>query len=223
MGKYMVVIYDIDGTFLDSFPTGFACCKEVAAANGWSMNDDIVEIIYANWGSPTHIIVEKCWPGADYRPLQKALNDASRSYPPPPLFPGVYETVRFLKRRVAQHVFTGQYRVSAMPILTHHGIVDCFARVITRSDVKATKPDPEGLENIIVPIEKCLGCDRDVFLLVGDNHYADGESAKAAGIDFLAVAESVNVGRKRIVANGILDSMIIDRFSDLPAWLGLSP
>jgi phosphoglycolate phosphatase-like HAD superfamily hydrolase len=220
MGKYMFVIYDVDGTFLDSFPTGFACCKEVAAANGWLMNDDIVEIIYANWGSPTRIIVEKCWPGADPRPLQKALDDASLIQPPPPLFPGAYETLRFLKRRVGQSIFTGQHRKSVIPILAHHRIADCFARVITKSDVKKTKPYPEGLEKLIVPIEKCLGCDRDAFLLVGDNHYADGESAKAAGIDFLAVAESVNVTRESLLAHGVPNSMIIDRFSDLSGFLG---
>jgi phosphoglycolate phosphatase-like HAD superfamily hydrolase len=220
--RYMVVINDVDGTLVDSFPTGFECCRTVARENGWPMNDAVTEIIFANWGSPTRLIVEKCWPGADYRPLQKALNDASRLSPPPPLFPGAYETVRFLKRRVVQHVFTGQYRVSAMPILVRHGILDCFGRVITKSDVKKTKPDPEGLEKLIVPYEKILGYDRDAFLLVGDNVYADGESAKAAGIDFLAVAESINVSRGFFLARGIPDSMIIDRYSDLPGFLGFS-
>lgn len=123
---------------------------------------------------------------------------------------------------MGQHVFTGQYRVSAMPILAHHGIVNCFGRIITKSDVVKTKPHPEGLEKLIVPYEKLLGFDRDVFLFVGDNVYADGESAKAAGIDFLAVAESVNVTREFFLARGVPDSMIIDRYSDLPGFLGFS-
>jgi len=219
MKKYRVLILDMDGTFVDSFPAGFGCCLGVARANGWLIDEATTEIIKDNWGSPTDIIVDKCWPGANYRLLQKALNDSSRVIPPPPLFPGASETLRLLKYRVDMCLNTGRRRDGAMPVLAHYGLMDCFARVVTKTDVRVTKPHPESLERLIVPYEKGLGFGRDAFLFVGDNPFADGECAKAAGIDYLAVAESSNVTRRLLAKYEVPDSMIIDRFRDLPDWL----
>jgi phosphoglycolate phosphatase-like HAD superfamily hydrolase len=212
----------MDGTFLDSFPSWFECCLGVAHAHGWLIDDRIVKIIQDNWGAPTALIVDKCWPGVDHWLLQKALNDPKRMMPPPPLFPGAFEVLWLLKDRADLYMNTGLRRERVVPVLAHHGLMDCFSRLSTRSDVKTTKPSPEGVERLIAPLERKLGYGRDLFLFIGDNHYTDGECAKAAGIDFLAVAESANVGRKILIENGVPDAMIIDKFRDLPAWLGIT-
>ena len=217
MSKYDVLIFDLDGTIVDSFPDGLACCLRAARKNDWPVSSETIETIRENWGISTDRLVQMCWPKNNWRIMQTALNDFNMNAPPPPLFPDVAKTLASLSQ--GRYIFTGRLRNGTMPLLAHHGLTDMFNRIMTRSDVFATKPDPEGLEKLIVPLEYALGYKRSGMLLVGDGYYSDGECARAAGIDFLASAESENVSRIFFRRKGISDEWIIDRFSDLPAWL----
>jgi phosphoglycolate phosphatase-like HAD superfamily hydrolase len=218
MPKYDVLILDVDGTFINSYPDFLKCMIRLAERNSWPTDERVTTAIGQNFGVPTDAFARACWPDADIDliVLQAAL-DRFNEEVLPPLFVGALEVFDALKRDL--HICTGRLRSSVMPLLAHHEIGHHFIRIVTRSDVKRCKPHPEGIERIIVRAQDHGTTERERFLMVGDSWESDGKCASAAGIDFLAVAESGHVSRRHFRERGIEDSMIIDRFRDLPDWL----
>jgi len=217
MSKYDVLFFDLDGTIIDSFPAFFAMCLAVARNNGWTTTDETSELIKEEWGVRTDLFATRCWPGVDWKILQTEFNAFNKKAIDLPLFPETLETLAAL--RGDKYIVTGRLRNGTIPALQYHGLLDFFSRVITRTEVRHNKPDPEGLELIIQPLERKLGLPRERMLMVGDGYYSDALCAAAADIDFLAVAESSNLSRGHFIKNGVPATMIIDRFRDLPEWL----
>lgn len=220
MPKYQALILDIDGTFVDTYPSFFECMLATAEKNGWPIDGKAIAAIGQNFGVPTDCFARACWPDTeiDLVILQAAF-DIFNETVMPPLFDGVHET--FDKLRHDVHICTGRLRRPAVALLAHHEIFHRFIRVVTRSDVSRCKPDPEGLLKIIDYAER-YRIPREHILMVGDCWESDGRCADAAGIDFLAVAESAHAPRQGFLDRGVPERMIIDRFRDLPDWLAAS-
>ncbi len=84
-------------------------------------------------------------------------------------------------------LWTSNMRSTVEPILKEKGMFDIFETLVTKSDVRLTKPYPEGFSLIFNPDKH----DKKDFLLIGDSHNDEG-AAKAVGIDFYCVLDSAN-------------------------------
>lgn len=221
MPKIRHIIFDSDGTLIDSFWEGFSRTLIAALQRGWPLDLEIFREFAALWGSPTTTIIERCWPKhATIEELHKIWR-AVNSEVVNGAFPRIDRALSELDAMgISQHVFSGRGRASLIRDLSANDLRRYFTRVISANDVCVLKPDPEGINLIVAPYER-IGLNRDQFAFVGDGYISDRECAKAAGIKFIAVTESVNVKRERFLDSGVPENDIIASVRDLPRWLSL--
>jgi pyrophosphatase PpaX len=100
------------------------------------------------------------------------------------IYPGMAEALRYFHDQgVRQYVVTTKFHRSADPSLRHFGLLECFDGIIALEDVKKPKPDPEG---ILLALSKQPW--KRAFM-VGDNP-TDIEAGKNAGIETIGVSYS---------------------------------
>jgi pyrophosphatase PpaX len=122
------------------------------------------------YGLPPHLLTE----------MQEAVNAEMRALlPNVPLFDDATEMLKGLR---AQHkqvaLITTSLRHHLELVVRRHGIEDLFDLIVTSEDVKAHKPDPEGINFAV----SHLGAVKSKTIMLGDSGF-DLLSAKNAGID----------------------------------------
>lgn len=132
------------------------------------------------------------------------------------IFPGADGVLRLLKSRGFRiGMLTNSGRVAASLSLTRWGMRDFFELVLTRDDVEAMKPRPEGLTEAV----RMLGVQPDRACYIGDSLY-DVVAAKAAGMKSVAVSTG-NYTAERLRGGGA--DYVISALSELPKVLGIQP
>jgi pyrophosphatase PpaX len=102
-------------------------------------------------------------------------------------FPGMIELLRFLKGlNLNLAIVTNNSRASLEMGLKHLGIEDLFHLTLSRDEVKATKPDPDGLLEVL----RTFNVEPHEAIFIGDTDN-DILAAKAAGIRSAMVAWSI--------------------------------
>jgi HAD superfamily hydrolase (TIGR01549 family) len=128
-------------------------------------------------------------------------------------FPGAEEVLRRLKSRGFRlGLLTNSGRAAASLTLTRWGLQGFFELVLTRDDIEAMKPRPEGL----LKAARMLGVQPRHACYVGDSVY-DVMAAKAAGMKSIAVATG-NYAAERLKDEGA--DYVIPSLSELPKILG---
>lgn len=103
------------------------------------------------------------------------------------LLPGALDLLRFLRGAGVKLGVVSSKRSSILKeTLEFLGVLELLDYVVGGEQVKAPKPDPEGLERGIA----ALGADRDRVLYCGDT-VIDAGTAQNAGVDFCAVLGGV--------------------------------
>jgi phosphoglycolate phosphatase len=102
--------------------------------------------------------------------------------------PAVIDLLR--KNSIRLAIVSTKYRYRIERILSRYRLTDRFEVVIGGEDVRAMKPDPQGL---LLALDK-LGCRPGEALYVGD-HPVDAEAAQQAGVPFLAVLTGTHPAR----------------------------
>lgn len=100
------------------------------------------------------------------------------------IYPGMIEALRYFHDQgVRQYVVTTKFHRSADPSLRHFGLLDWFDGIIALEDVKKPKPDPEGIRMALSkqPWKRAF--------MVGDNP-SDIQAGKNAGIATIGVTYS---------------------------------
>ncbi len=130
------------------------------------------------------------------------------------VFPGVERVLRSLKSR-GFHIglLTNSGRAAASLTLTRWGLEDFFDLVLTRDDIEAMKPRPEGLTKAV----GMLGVRPDQAFYIGDSLY-DVIAAKGAGVKSIAVATG-NYTADRLQSEGA--DYVITALTQLPKVLGV--
>jgi phosphoglycolate phosphatase len=109
----------------------------------------------------------------------------------------------------ATAIWTNNDRVVADFVLDRFGLLRHLDLVVTRDDVTALKPDPDGLR---VVRERWPGARH--IVMVGDA-WVDGIAAQAGGIPFIAYrADTAELDRRGVVVTAYISSLL-----DLPAAL----
>jgi phosphoglycolate phosphatase len=106
-------------------------------------------------------------------------------------------------------VWTNNDRVVADYVLGRFGLLPHLDLVVTRDDVRALKPDPDGLRVI-----RARWPDAEHVVVVGDS-WVDGAAAQAGGVPFIAYRpDHDELARRGVTATAVIASLL-----DLPAAL----
>jgi len=102
-----------------------------------------------------------------------------------------------------------RYRIEM--VLEREGLTECFSTIVGAEDVSEFKPDPQGVKMAMTR----LAVAHDDLLYVGDSE-VDAETAKRAGVPFVAVTSGVT---PKAAFDVHPKHAVLDSVADLPAWL----
>ena len=188
MGDFAAVLWDLDGTLIDSEPLWIAGEHELAESHGeaWTQEDGLA-LVGNSLIESAHYIKKRL--GSDMAPeeivdflVQRLARDLTREIP---WRPGAVELVNALDAAsVPQAVVTMSYEPIARPVAD----VLPFAAVVTGDQVTHGKPHPEPY----LRAAELLGVDAADCLAIEDSG-TGATSANAAGCHVLVVPHFVNV------------------------------
>ena len=200
------VLFDPDGTILDSFQAHLAIYRATLARFGIALDARRLRRYYSpNWNefyrrvglAPEH------WEAASVEWLREAA-----THEPQP-FPGVAAALQRLSRRFRLGVVTGGSGPRVRADLARGGITGSFEVVVTADDVREPKPAPEGLQLAL----RTLDVAPHQALYVGDTE-SDYDFSRAAGVVFVAVASGFSrLGDRARYAR-------LEAVTELPRFLG---
>lgn len=173
------VLFDFDGTLLDSFPGHFRAYQVMFAHFGIPVTQESFFAVYSpNWLETYRRVglPRERWDEADRVWMAEALRHA------PPLFSGAVDVLAQLARRWPLGLVTSGSKTRVLGDLERTGLAGRFAVVVTGGDVQRPKPDPQGLELALAE----MGVAPGEAVYVGDA-LADFEMASAAGVPFIGI------------------------------------
>lgn len=186
-GDYEAVIFDLDGTLVDSMPAHFAAWTE--ALGQFNVPKDVFpeDVFYSMGGRPTKdIVVELNGEfGLNIDPADVAIAKREaflNMIDKVEMNEDVVSYAQSLRGKVPMAIATGGTRVVAEKTLQAVGISDLFDEVVTASDVTCGKPAPdifiEAANRLEVDPKKCL---------VLEDAPAGIMAAQGAGMDVVTV------------------------------------
>lgn len=176
MSKIAGIIFDMDGTLVNSSKVIFEGYQFALAPWGIALNKQQIESIRAkkgetlfeDWGLSVQESLE-----AVGRMNRYCQEEALRSE----LFPGIATMLSELYRKqIPMAIWTGRNTEAAKNLLEKQQIIHFFSPIIGSSCVEQNKPHPEG----IIRIAKQWGLSIQSLLMIGD-HDHDIEAGAAAG------------------------------------------
>lgn len=188
------VLFDLDGTLVDSLPEIHHGLVELAREMGWpepGMEDSAAMI-----GRGARVLVERYMAFAHRTGdvdelLSKLIGHWARSGGRNiGFYPGVLDGIRELRRNgVKTALVTNKYRDLTLDFLKEHGIEDLFDTVVAGDDCENPKPARDMLDRALSE----LGVDRFHAVMVGDSRN-DALAARAAGVTAVLVETGYNEG-----------------------------
>lgn len=218
MTKTKAILFDLDGTLIDSAPDLAAAVNATMEELGRASYDEATIRTWVGNGATTLIgralsADRRIDPALDERLWREALSVFMDHYrcricDKTVLYPDVEEVLRHLKDRgYEMGVVTNKPSEFVAPILEKLGIDAFFKTVLGGDDLPVKKPDPLPL---IVAMER-LGVKPDTTVMVGDSEN-DIIAAKRAGVFAVGVTWGYNYGEE-IAASG--PDAVIDDFKAL--------
>lgn len=194
-----LVVYDLDGTLVDSAPQIAAAVNAMLADLGLPPRSP--EEIRCYIGDGVETLARRAVAGdlegaveptLAERALARLLEHYARiDVRATPLFPGVRDTLSELGALgVRQACLTNKNRAFTEPLLDALDLARHFDLVVCGDDLPRRKPDPAPLRHILAR----LGVAPERALFVGDSA-VDVATARAAGVPVAAVRHGYNHGR----------------------------
>lgn len=213
--KIKVVVFDNDGTLLDSSHGGLENLKRAAAELGFPISSETEKTLKQNWGHPTKKVL-----AMGLQVDEEIIDKISRGWEvwdakfPHCLVRGARETLADnLATGVRNAMLTARHEESIQRLLREQGIHEYFSSVFGVGSSAHHKPDPRAFE---VVFEKC-GVTPDEVVFVGDTP-VDFMCGRDAGVEVVAVLTSFHT-REDARACGIPEENIIPSVAEFPAWL----
>lgn len=211
-----LVIFDCDGTLVDSQHLIVACMGEAFASLGRAAPTSEATLAIVGLSLSEAFAALTAADDPDIPTLVEAYKSAfhnQRLKPgnTEPLYAGAREAVEWLAAEgVALGIATGKSQRGVRIVLTHHGLYDRFATVQTAEDAPS-KPHPAMIEQAMAAV----GVSPRDTVMIGDTTY-DIDMAHAAGV--AAIGVSWGYHPPDALAR-LKPRAMIDRYADLPAVL----
>ncbi|MSR42014.1 MAG: HAD family phosphatase [Phycisphaerales bacterium] len=206
-------IFDLDGTLVDSYDAHYLAWREVSASHAVEIS---VDDYYRHFGRRNEDLLRECWLRAGKGSLSDAQvhaldHEKEAAYRAQvatqfPVMTGASELVRSLRDagwRLA--VGSSGPPLNVQLALDGLGLADCFEVLVTGSDVKRSKPDPEcfllAAERLGVAPKHCV---------VLEDAPAGIAAAKSAGMACAAITSKGHSPERQAHAD-----LVVDR---LDAW-----
>jgi phosphoglycolate phosphatase len=210
--KIKLIVFDWDGTLMDSEAQIVACLHKAIADLGLEPMDD--ETVKNVIGLGLREAIDTLVPGRDER-FHQAFVDYYRKYwfqsEASVLFEGVREVLDTLKQQnLLLGVATGKARRGLERVLGETGLASCF-QATRCADEAPSKPHPQMLLDIMASLD----VSPKETLMVGDTEY-DMEMATNAGAAKIAVRTGVH-SEERLNRHAPL--VCLEQLIDMPMWL----
>jgi phosphoglycolate phosphatase len=209
-----LLVFDWDGTLMDSVAAIVGCTQAVIAELGLGQHDDAT--IRGTVGLGLRETVDMLVPGCDDQLYGQVLDCYRRHWmgtyrDQPLLFPGVPDMLAELARGgYLLAVATGKSRRGLDHALEQTGLRARFRSTRT-VDEAAGKPHPQMLLDILDE----LGVRPEAAVMVGDSIY-DLQMAANAGTHAVGVASGAH---HRDALAALAPRVLLDRIAELPGWL----
>ena len=187
---FAAVVFDMDGTLLDTEMVFKQIVWDVTAGLGFAMTDDVHgRMVGSSHETTNRLLVEAYGVAFPYEMFDAECRRLmhARMAESVPVKPGVTELLAELKaRRIPMAVATSSRAPHALGHLGTAGLLDMFQAIVTRDDVVNPKPHPEpyllAARHLGVKAADCLG--------IEDSH-SGVRAAHAAGMQTLMVPDLV--------------------------------
>lgn len=182
------VIFDMDGTLLDTEAVHLQAFRETGPAIGWDVPDTVLLAMVGIHRDANALMLARAL-GPDF-PVQQFHAESDIRFDAAvragvPLRPGALAMLDYLANRgTPMAIATSTAAPAAQQRLKASGLLPYFDTVVTRSDVTCPKPHPEPYRLAT----QRLGVDPARALAVEDSH-AGVRSASAAGIATVMVPD----------------------------------
>ncbi len=213
--RYRLVIFDWDGTLIDSAERIVACMQTAARELQWGVPSAAAVRDIIGLGLPE--AMDRLFPGITSDEQDRLRETYGHQFRladriPAPFFPGVVQGIERLRLdptcRLA--VATGKSRRGLDRALSHDACGDWFVASRT-ADLTRSKPHPQMLEELLVECEVTA----EEAVMIGDTEY-DLEMARAIGMDRVAVTYGVHE-RERLLRSE--PRFVAEDFPSLVEWL----
>ena len=212
------VVFDLDGTLIDSVPEVCAALNCVLASRG-RQTLGVDEAFYMV-GEGAMATLERAFI-ATGAPLDAAATaDVMAAYlgaykeargANTLVYPGVFEVLRQLKAAgVSMSICTNKPAATTTTTLGGLGLLGFFSRIVCPEDTQHRKPDGGHVLDCLGPTEGAT----NYAVMVGDSE-TDMAAARDAGLPFVAVS----YGYSHVPVAELNAETVIDHFADLPAAL----
>lgn len=216
--RFETVLYDLDGTLIDSATDMQVAVSHVLADHGLpAVTEDDVRIFM---GQGSKVTIGKAFAkygrSLDDEALTSATREFVRYYEADPIshttaFAGVSDVVAgFARLGLKQGVCTNKFEKPSRMILEHLKLMPPISDVAGADSFPVRKPDPRHL---LMLLER-MGSDPKRAVMIGDSTH-DAEAARGAGIP----AVLVSWGYTARPASELGADAVIDRFDALPEAL----
>jgi len=192
-----VVMYDLDGTLLDTASEIADAVNQTLAEFG---HESVSEEQVRDWiGHGTGWLMKTAWqntPGPLDAPWDKVMERFIVHYEATAgtrssAFPHVLDTLKRAREYgVRQALVTNKESRFTERVLAKHGLQDAFDIVICGDSLPVKKPNPQVITHCLTQ----LGATASEALFVGDSEI-DVSTAKAAGVIVWAVPYGYNLGK----------------------------
>lgn len=187
---FSAVIFDMDGTLLDTELVFREIVWDVAGGLGFTMTDDVhLRMVGSSHEATSRLLVEAYGVSFPYEIFDEQCRRLMRGRmaSPVPVKAGVPELLGELKaRRIPIAVATSSRAHHALTHLGTAGLLDMFQAVVTRDDVQNPKPHPEPY----LTAARHLGVEPGLCLAIEDSH-SGVRAAHAAGMQTVMVPDLV--------------------------------
>ncbi|HEY1095979.1 MAG TPA: HAD family hydrolase [Alphaproteobacteria bacterium] len=215
MVQKRALIFDFDGTVVDTFPNYIEALKEFSAVHNLSYDGAQFTVGYVDpdqfdlgWGIPLSQQREM------YEIFNKFYNDENtdkqRFLPTP--FAGAIDMLRTLANDYDMAIVTTRHRNSLEAILAHYCIADLFVGTRTHQCAEeggyGLKPAPDAIHDLLKQTKHHV----DDIIVIGDTT-ADVGMANAVGAKSIAVLWGAHPQERLQTHN---PTRMIDRMADLP-------
>jgi phosphoglycolate phosphatase len=208
-----LIVCDLDGTMADTLP-GIAHSIQNAMRQ-FGFREPTLEETRQNIGGGAKNLVRNIL-GPDHAELlDDVLKVFAADYNGDPtfdltLYPGVKETLTTLAETTHLAIATAKAREATDKCLEFLDIARFFDPIITMSEMRAPKPDPGCVFDIL----EYLHITPERTMIVGDTP-TDAKTARNAGVAVWVVP--YGYGAERLLEQGGYDRMV-DTFSDILEW-----